>query len=57
MLPVLDYMIAFKPELGLLLQRMVEAYNLLFIDQFSGYYKNDHHKQEALKKRTTNLDD
>ena len=37
---VLDYMIAFKPEIGLSLQRMIEAYNLLLIDQFTGYYSN-----------------
>lgn len=39
-LPVLDYNIAFKPELGLTLQRMIEAFNLLMLDQFQGYYSN-----------------
>ena len=29
--PVLDYMISFKSELGLCLQRLVESYNMIFL--------------------------
>lgn len=36
--PILDYLICFKSELGLSLQRMVESYNLVMIAQFRGYF-------------------
>ena len=39
--PVLDYLICFKSELGLCLQRLVESYNLIFLSQFQGYNKNE----------------
>ena len=29
--PVLDYMISFKSELGLCLQRLVESYNMILL--------------------------
>lgn len=47
-LPVLDYTISYKPELGLALQRMVEAYNLLLVDQFTAYYKIESHKDSEI---------
>lgn len=40
-LPVLDYLVCFKSELGQLLQRLVESYNMILLDQFEGYYKNE----------------
>ena len=48
---VLDYMIAFKPEIGLSLQRMIEAYNMLLIDQFVGYYSNQEDAALEQKRR------
>lgn len=42
--PVLDYMICFKSELGLCLQRMVESYNMLLMAQFKGYFKSENAK-------------
>ena len=40
-IPILDFCVCFKAELGQLLQKLVESYNLLILDQFDGYYKND----------------
>ena len=31
-LPVLNYIVSYKPELGLVLQRMIETYNILILD-------------------------
>ena len=39
--PVLDYLICFKSELGLCLQRLVESYNLIFLSQFRGYFNQE----------------
>jgi hypothetical protein len=50
-LPVLDYNICYKPELGLCLQRMIESYNLVILDQFQGYYRNDSAKMLEYKER------
>jgi uncharacterized membrane protein len=44
-LPVCDYLVCFKPEIGLLLQRMVESYNILILEQFEGFYKNENYKE------------
>lgn len=54
-LPVLDYNISYKPELGLCLQRMIEAYNLLLLDQFSGYYKIESHQEQEISSRMSVL--
>ena len=54
-LPVLDYMIAFKPELGLTLQRMVEAYSLLVLDQFTAFYKIEHNHELTLQARSAEV--
>jgi hypothetical protein len=48
---VLDYNICYKPELGLCLQRMIESYNLVILDQFQGYYRNDSAKMLEYKER------
>jgi hypothetical protein len=55
-LPALDVTIAYRPELGLSLQRLVEAYNLLMLDQFAGYYANEHHREQLLNDRQAELD-
>ena len=56
LLPILDYLVCYKPELGLCLQRQIECYNLLALDQFEGYYKNENHKEVELNKRQAALD-
>jgi hypothetical protein len=45
-LPILEFQIAYKPELGLALQRLVESYNLLMLDQFEGYYQTDRNQKQ-----------
>ena len=37
-LPVLDYLVCYKSEVGLMCQRLVESCNILLLDQFEGYY-------------------
>ena len=54
-LPVLDYMIAFKPELGLTLQRLVESYSLLVLDQFTAFYKIEHNHELTLQARSAEV--
>ena len=54
-LPILDYMVCYKAELGLCLQRLVEAYNIVTLDQFEGYYKNENHKEMELNRRAESL--
>ena len=56
-LPILDYTIAFKPELGLALQRLVESYNLLMLDQFTAYYKVETHKMAEIKTKLKLLEE
>ena len=54
-IPVLDYTVSYKPELGLCLQRMIESYNLLLLDQFKAYYRNESLKANDLKERQAQL--
>ena len=35
--PILEYLTAYKGEIGLCLQRMVESYNFLLLMQFEGF--------------------
>ena len=49
--PVLNYIQTYKPELGYLLQRLVESYNMIFIGQFDAYYKNENAKEKHLVKK------
>lgn len=39
--PVLDQLVCYKTEVGTLLQRLVEAYNMIILDQFESYYRNE----------------
>ena len=36
-MPVLEYLICYKVEIGLSLQRIVESYNLILLMQFCGF--------------------
>ena len=42
--PILDYLILFKSDIGLSLQRMVEAYNILIMMQFEGFFTTENLK-------------
>ena len=54
--PVLDYMISFKSELGLCLQRMVESYNMLMLAQFKGYYNSENAKSKEFSDKVNFVD-
>ena len=54
--PVLDYLICFKSEVGLCLQRMVESYNMLILAQFKGYSQTENIKQKEFEERARELE-
>lgn len=54
--PVLDYLICFKSELGLCLQRMVESYNMLLMAQFRGYHNSENAKSKEFGEKIKFVD-
>lgn len=54
--PVLDYLICFKSELGLCLQRMIESYNLVIMAQFKGYYNSENAKSKEFAEKVKFID-
>lgn len=52
----MEYLCCYKSELGLCLQRMIEAYNLIFVMQFEGYYKNENSKVKEFQHKISSLD-
>ena len=54
--PVLDYLICFKSELGLCLQRMVESYNMILMAQFRGYYESENSKTKEFSDKVKFVD-
>lgn len=48
-MPILDFCVCFKPELGQIIQKLVESYNMIILDQFDGYYKNEKSKKIDLE--------
>ena len=50
-LPILECMVCYRSEIGLMLQRLVESYNMILLDQFESYYKNKNKKEAELKER------
>ena len=54
--PVLDYLISFKSELGLCLQRLVESYNMLMLAQFKGYHNADNAKSKEFSEKVKFVD-
>jgi len=55
--PVLDYLICFKSELGLCLQRMVESYNMILMAQFKGYFNSENVKSKEFSDKVHFVDD
>ena len=55
-MPILDYLICFKSELGLSLQRMVEAFNLILLAQFKGYFKHENAKSREFSEKVQFVD-
>lgn len=54
--PVLDYLISFKSELGLCLQRLVESYNMLMLAQFKGYFHQENAKSKEFTEKVKFVD-
>ena len=54
--PVLDFLICFKSELGLCLQRMVESYNMIVMAQFEGYYNSENAKSKEYTEKLKFVD-
>ena len=52
-LDILDFIACYKPELALCFQRLVESYNIVILNQFQGYYKNEG-KKESIPVQTGN---
>ncbi len=55
--PILNYMVCYKSEIGLALQRMVESYNILILMQFEGFYSEDHHLKQEYSGKVKQLDE
>ena len=55
--PVLDYLICFKPELGLTLQRMTESYNLIVMAQYRGYFNSENAKTREYDEKIKYVDE
>ena len=54
--PVLDYLICYKSELGLCLQRMIESYNMVLMAQFKGYYNSENAKSKEFSEKVKFVD-
>ena len=54
--PVLDYLTCYKSEIGLCLQRMVESYNLLILQQFEGFFTTENAKTREYNEKIKKLD-
>ena len=55
--PVLEYLVCYKAEIGLCLQRMVESYNLLLLMQFSGFYSMENSKVKEYTEKAKVLEE
>ena len=56
-MPILNYMVCYKSEIGLALQRMIESYNILILLQFEGFYADDHHIKREFTEKNSDLDE
>lgn len=54
-IPVLDFLCSYKTEFGVMLQRMIEAYNIILLMQFEGFYKNDNAKSREYEDKLIQL--
>ena len=55
--PILNYMVCYKSEIGLALQRMIESYNILILLQFEGFYTDENQLKKEYKKKVIELDE
>ena len=56
-MPILNYMVCYKSEIGLALQRMVESYNILLLMQFEGFYTEENQLKREYSEKVRELDD
>ena len=54
--PILEYLTAYKGEIGLCLQRMVESYNFLLLMQFEGFQIHENAKTKEFNEKVLRLD-
>ena len=54
--PILDYLTCYKSEIGLCLQRLVEAYNLLLLMQFEGFFTTENAKTKEFNDKIKKVD-
>jgi len=50
-IPILDYLLLYKSEIGQTLQRMVESYNILIMMQFESYFTTENLKEKEFTQR------
>ena len=55
-MPILDYLILFKSDLGLSLQRMIEAYNIIIMMQFEGFFTTENLKTKEYTEKLAELE-
>jgi hypothetical protein len=50
-MPMLDSLVCYKSELAMAMQRVVESFNMLLLEQFESYYRNENKKENELNLR------
>ena len=53
--PILNYLICYKSEIGLALQRMVESYNILLLLQLEGFYTDENAQKKEYSEKNAEL--
>jgi hypothetical protein len=48
---MLDSLVCYKSELAMAMQRVVESFNMLLLEQFESYYRNENKKENELNLR------
>ena len=54
--PLLEYLVLYKSEVGLSLQRMVEAYNILILMQFESYVTTENVRTKEAESKLIELE-
>jgi len=50
-MPLLDSLVCYKSELAMAMQRIIESFNMLLLEQFESYYRNENKKENELNLR------
>ena len=54
-IPILDFLVLFKSDLGLALQRMIEAYNIIILMQYESYCSVENLKTKEYEEKLKEL--